>query len=105
MDYFPCTELLPFLKAVDVATKSQVNDIKFNKLGSSMLTTIVESLHSDANLFAMFSTALTARMCDLPIVTVNGIFKEMVQKLSYIRVQEYLDAFKQKELLKRGVLH
>jgi len=55
--YFPCTELLPFSKAVDIATKSKVNDIN----------TIVESLRSDANLLAMFSTTLAARMCDLPL--------------------------------------
>ena len=100
--YFPCTELLPFLKAVDVATKNKVNDTKFNHLGSNMLAIIVESLHSYSNRLAVYSTALAARMCDLPITTVYAVFKEMVQKLAHIRVQEYLDTFKHKGAAQKG---
>jgi len=100
--YFPCAELLPFLKAVDVATKDKVNDVKFNHLGSNMLTTIVESLHGDASLLTLFLSTLASKMCDLPFTVVDTVFKEMVRKLAHIRVQEYLDSYKCKVAAQKG---
>ena len=99
--YFPCAELLPFLKAVDVATNDKVNDVKFNHLGSNMLT-IVELLHGDANLLTLFLSALASKMCDLPFTVVDTVFKEMVRKLAHIRVQEYIDSYKHKGAAQKG---
>ena len=42
--YFPCVELLPFLKAVDIATKKEINNTTFSQQGSDMLTTNLEWL-------------------------------------------------------------
>ena len=38
--YFPCTELLPFLKAVDIKTKEHTNNESFKELGADLLTTV-----------------------------------------------------------------
>ena len=52
--YFPCTELLPFLRAVDIATTKKVNDANFSQDGSDILIAVVESLHSDPNIHSLF---------------------------------------------------
>jgi len=38
--YFPCTELLPFLKAVDTATSKKLNDTTLRQEGSDVLTAV-----------------------------------------------------------------
>ena len=38
--YFPCTELLPILKAVDTATGKKVNDTTLRQEGSDVLTAV-----------------------------------------------------------------
>jgi len=42
--YFPCLELLPFLKAVDLQVKQIVNQDNFAKQGSAVLCMINETL-------------------------------------------------------------
>ena len=103
--YFPCTELLPFLKAVDVATKNKVNDTKFNHLGSNMLTIIVESLHSYSNRLAVYSTALAARMCDYPSQQCMLYLTRWYRNLPISEYKSILIPLNTKELLKREVLH
>jgi len=103
--YFPCTELLSFLKAVDTATMKKVNDANFSQDGSDILTTVVESLHSDPNLHSLFLIAAVAkvpRFENLSCAAVDMVFKEMVQKLSHTRIQEYLDSFKHKGAANKG---
>jgi len=41
-------------------------------------------------------------MCDLPLTTVEAVFKELVQKLAHIRIQKYLDSFKHKGAAHKG---
>ena len=48
--YFPCIELIPFLKAVDTATKENCNDTSFRKHGSELLTTLPDTVENNANL-------------------------------------------------------
>ena len=42
--YFPCEELMPFLKAVDTVTAMSCTDEKFKHEGSKLLTTLAESV-------------------------------------------------------------
>ena len=35
--YFPCPEILPFLRAVDVKTKKHANSESFTELGADLL--------------------------------------------------------------------
>ena len=63
--YFPCVELLPFLRAVDAATTKNVNDANFRQDGSDILTTVVESLHGDPNIQSMFLAAAADKVPDL----------------------------------------
>ena len=86
--YFPCVELLPFLKAVDVATKEEINSTTFSQQGSDVLTTIVEKISSNFD--------------DLPFTTLEALFKELVKKLCHIRIQEYLDSFKHEGAAHKG---
>ena len=58
--YFPCVELLLFLKAVDIATKKGINNTSFSQQGSDMLTSIVEKVNGNPNLQSLFlSTVVT----------------------------------------------
>ena len=64
------------------------------------MTAVVESLHSDPNLHSLFLIAAFAkvpRFENLSCTAVDTVFKEMVQKLSHTRMQEYLNSFKQRE--------
>jgi len=66
---------------------------------------VVESLHSDPNLHSLFLIAAVAkvpRFENLSCAAVDMVFKEMVQKLSHTRIQEYLDSFKHKGAANKG---
>ena len=70
--YFPCVELLPFLKATDIATKKEINNTTFSQQGSDMLTTIVEKVYGDPNLQSLFVTTVVNKVFkfdDLPFAT------------------------------------
>ena len=99
--YFPCVELLPFLKAVDVATKEEINSTTFSQQGSDVLTTIVEKIQGDPNLLSSFVTTVVTKASnfdDLPFTTLEALFKE----LCHIRIQEYLDSFKHEGAAHKG---
>ena len=103
--YFPCKELLPFLRAVDIKTKENVNDNIFSQLGSDMLSEIPTSFTTDVELQSLFTSVLVTKIPEasgLPFKQVDGIFKEMVCKLFHTRTQEFLDSFKQRHASKKG---
>jgi len=81
--YFPCTKLLPFLKAVDIAISKKVNDATLRQEGSDVLTAVVESVHSDQNLHSLFVTATVSKVPRLSFTAVDIVYKEMVQNVSY----------------------
>ena len=45
--YFPCQELLPFLKALDLRVKEITNDSNFTKQACSLLSGILEKVEND----------------------------------------------------------
>ena len=95
--YFPCVEQLPFLKAVDVAIKEEINNKTFSQQGSEVLTTIAGKIQGDPNLLSSFVTTVVTKASnfdDIPFTTLEALFKELVKKLCHIRIQEYLDSFK-----------
>ena len=103
--YFLCVELLPNLKAVDIATKQEINNTSFSQQGSEMLTSIVEKVNGNPNLQSLFLSTVVTKVPnfdDLPFTTVDVLFKDLVQKSTHIRVQEYLDAFKNKGTAHKG---
>jgi len=52
--------------------------------------------------YLIFFSALASKMCDLPFTIVDTVYKEMVWKLAYIRVQEYIDSYKHKGAVQKG---
>ena len=77
--YFPCVKLLPFLKAVDIATKEEVNNTTFSQQGSDMLTTIVEKIQGDPNLLSSFVTTVVTKASnfdDLPFTTLEALYSK-----------------------------
>ena len=103
--YFPCVELLPFLKAANVATKEEINNTTFSQQGSDVLTTIVGKIQGDPNLLSSFVTTVvtkTSNFDDLPFTTLEALFKELGKKLCHIRIQEYLDSFKHEGAAHKG---
>ena len=77
--YFPCVELLPFLKANDIATKTKINNTAFSQQGSDMLTTIVEKVYDDLNLQSLFVATvvnIVFNIDDLPLAILDILFKE-----------------------------
>ena len=103
--YFPCRELLPFLRTVDTATTKKVNDANFSLEGADILTVVVESLHSDPNIHSLFLTAAVdkvPRFDDISCAAVDSVFQELARKLCHTRIQEYLDSFKHKGAANKG---
>ena len=103
--HFPCEELLPFLKAVDIKTKENVNENMLSQLGSDMLSEIPTSFTTDVELRSLFMFVLVTKIPEasgLPFNQVDVIFKEKVYKLFHTRTQEFLDSFKQRLASRKG---
>jgi len=103
--YFPIPELLPMLKAVDIKTKELANNDSFTDLGSDLLKKVVDSLENSDEILIMFTGILIAKVPEIitmPFAKLNRIFAELVRKLSYTRVQEFLDVYNQSLLSKKG---
>ena len=103
--YFPCTELLPFLKAVDIKTKEHANSERFMELGADLLTTVSNLVENSSDLQALFTAAVLTKAPEvtaLPVNQLNNVFKELCRKLCHTRVQEFLDSFKQSTASKQG---
>ena len=103
--YFPCTEILPFLKAVDMKTKEHANISSFSEFGADFVKTISDSMENNSELFDIFNRTMLAKIPEamsLPFQRLNGIFTELVRKLSHTRIQEFLDSYKQSVASKKG---
>ena len=95
--YFPCSEMLPFLKAIDMKTKEHANINSFSKLGTDLVRTIGDSMDNNPELLNIFNTTVLAKIpkaMSLPFKKLNGIYTELVRKLSHLRTQEFLDSYK-----------
>ena len=57
--YFPCPELLPFLKAIDSQVNKIVNHKKFTECGLNLLSNLVEKVEGDDALPSLFMDAVT----------------------------------------------
>ena len=102
--YFPCQELLPFLKALDLRVKEITNDSNFTKEGCSLLSGILEKVEDDdGTLRKLFMEAAQVKLPELQDISqVNLVFSELVRKLTHTRVEEYLNSFKNKAIAKKG---
>ena len=102
--YFPCQELLPFLKALDLRVKEITNDSNFTKQGCSLLSGILEKVEDDdGTLRKLFMEAAQVKLPELQDISqVNLVFSELVRKLTHTRVEEYLNSFKNKAIAKKG---
>lgn len=63
--YFPCPELLPFLKAVYSQVNKIVNHKKFTECGSNLLSNIVEKVEGDDALPSSFMVAVRIKLPEL----------------------------------------
>ena len=103
--YFPCLEMLPFLKAVDMKTKEHANINSFSELGTDLVRAIGDSKDKNPELLSIFNTTVLAKIpkaISLPFKKLNGIFTELVRKLSHTRTQELLDSYKQSAATNKG---
>ena len=103
--YFPCVELIPFLKAVDAATKENCNDTSFRRCGSELLTTLPSTVENNANLRSIFINAVVIKISELKdasFACFDKVFRELARKVCHTRVQEYLDSFKQSVAASKG---
>ena len=57
--YFPCQELLPFLKAVDVKTKEHTNVSQFSEQGTEFVKSVADAIDNNTELMTMFYTENT----------------------------------------------
>ena len=103
--YFPCSEILPFLKTIDMKTKEHTNINSFSELGTDLVRTIGNSMDNNPELLSIFNTTVLAKIPEatsLPFKELNGIFTELVRKLSHTRTQEFLDSYKQSAASNKG---
>ena len=104
--YFPCVELLPLIKEVDLATKEYTNGESFKKYGSELLTVISNKLVLDTKLLSLYETILREKIpefSEMSDKSVDSVFKEFVRKLCHTRIQEFLDSFKQQSAAHKGL--
>ena len=104
--YFPCVELIPLVKEVDLATKECTNTENFKKHASELLTVMSNNFVLDTRLFYLFETTLQAKVPEFSEMgekSVDSVFKEFVRKLCHTRVQEFLDSFKQQSAAHKGL--
>jgi len=103
--YFPCIELIPFLKAVDISTKDNCNDANFRNHGSELLKTLPDSVVKNSTLRSLFLTIVVNKVTELKdanLASFDSLFQELTCKVSHTRVQEYLDCFKQRTAASKG---
>ena len=103
--YFPCKELLPLVKEVDVSSKECTNTESFKKHGSELLTFLSNKFVQNTELRSMYLAILQAKVPEsahMKDKSVDGVFKEFVRKLCHTRVQEFLDSFKQQNAAHKG---
>jgi len=103
--YFPCIELIPFLKAIDVSTKDNCNDANFKNHGSELLKTLSDAVVRNSSLRSLFLTTVVNKITELKdanLACFESLFQELTRKVCHTRVQEYLDSFKQKTAASKG---
>ena len=103
--YFTCSEILPFLKAVDMKTKEHANISSFSECGADLVKTISNSMENNSKLLDIFNRTVLAKIPEamsLPFQGLKGIFTELVRKLSHTRIQEFFDSYKQSVASKKG---
>jgi len=101
--YFPCLELLPFLKAVDSQVKEIVNQDNFTKEGSAVLGTISKTLSGNETLKSLFLQTAQQKFPEFDDGSfIDSVYNELVRKLAHTRIQEYLDSFKHKCKAEKG---
>lgn len=84
--YFPCIELIPFLKAVDTAAKENCNDTSFMKHGSELLTTLPDTVENNANLQSIFINAVVIKIPELKdssFACFDQVFRELAHKVCH----------------------
>ena len=96
--YFPCKDLLPVIKEIDLCTKTFINAEAFKKYGSQLLVVLSHKFVQDTKLQLLYRVILQAKVSvfiQMNENIVDSVFKEFVQKLCHTRIQEFLDSFKQ----------
>lgn len=100
--------MLPFLKAIDMKTKEHANINSFSEHGTDLVRTIGDSMDNNPELLSIFNTTVLAKIPEamsLPFKKLNGIFTELVRKLSHTRTQEFLDSYKQSAASNKSLLN
>ena len=103
--YFPGSEMLPFLKAIDMKTKEHTNINSFSELGTDLVRTIGDSMDNNPELLNIFNKTVLTKIPEAmsyPFKKLSGIFTELVRKLSHTRTQEFLDSYKQSAASNKG---
>lgn len=65
--YFPCVELIPFLKAVDAITMKSCNDKSFEQHGSELLTVLCISVETNTSFRSLFANVVMTKLPELDI--------------------------------------
>ena len=103
--YFPCKDLLPLIKEIDLCTKTSINAEAFKKYGSQLLVVLSHKFVQDSKLQQLYRVVLQAKVPEFAQMNeniVDSVFKEFVQKLCHTRIQEFLDSFKQQCAAHKG---
>lgn len=103
--YFPCDELLPFLKTLDTTVKAVCNEREFQRQGQKLIQETVKLVNSKSQLKEQFKEILLKRLNaedDDKLLVMTDLFNEFVRKLTNTRIQEFLDSHKVTNAMKQG---
>ena len=84
--YFPCKDLLPLIKEIDLCTKTSINAEAFKKYGSQLLVILSHKFVQDSKLQQLYRVVLQAKVPEFAQMNeniVDSVFKEFVQKLCH----------------------
>ena len=104
--YFPCEEVLPFLKDLDKTVKMYCNDKGFWKYGKLLVQETVKLVKNKANLKELFSAVLISCLGSTSTFqssAIDDVFHEFVSKLTNTHIQEFLDSYKAISAIKKGM--
>ena len=106
--YFPATEYLPFLQALDECVMENANSISFKKYGSHLIEVAVNQMQLNQELLKQFTDILKGKMSEQKLdkkqyeCEIQAVYKELSRKLCHTRLGEFISVVQQTAAAEQG---
>lgn len=102
--YFPCEDVIQFVKAVDLCVRQFANSDGMRKWGKRLIEVATDSVKNNLELKGIYERALLKKFdsIDNLAAPVENVYNEMLRKLCNTRLAEFVDSFQQIKVSKGG---